>query len=343
MRIFKKDYSSGEVIVLPQTLEDLWYLNKVVAEEDLVSGTTSRKFESEGGNVERKKVYVKLEVDKTEFHEYSNNLRVLGTIKEARPEKYCPTGVHHTINFSAGDKIKIFKEKWTQRDKDLLTEAVEASKQPKLVIAAMDDEETQIALLRPYGLDRTTTIRSGKSGKMYGSKDWQPNYFQDVADVLSRFDTKKVVVGGPGFTKNNFKEYCKGDYPEVFEKLVFQDTGSAGSTGIQEVLKKERVGEILENAKIARETKLVEKFLKQVGKENLAAYGKDEVEKAIEYGAVKTLLLSEKWFNKNREEAEEMMDRVRGNGGESHVISGEHESGKKLENFGVCALLRFKT
>jgi protein pelota len=74
----------NEVRAKPETLEDLWHLEKIIAPGDAVSGTTQRKFVSEGGAQERKKVHVTLSVEKVEFHKPSQRLKVLGKIEADR-------------------------------------------------------------------------------------------------------------------------------------------------------------------------------------------------------------------------------------------------------------------
>lgn len=66
------------VKIRPQSIEDLWHLEKIIKVGDFVTSSTQRKFTSEGGKTERKRVTIKLEVEKVEFHETSGKLKVLG-------------------------------------------------------------------------------------------------------------------------------------------------------------------------------------------------------------------------------------------------------------------------
>ncbi|NIO21054.1 MAG: mRNA surveillance protein Pelota, partial [Candidatus Aenigmarchaeota archaeon] len=96
---------------------------------------------------------------------------------------------------------------------------------------------------------------------------------------------------------------------------------------------------ILKDTRIARETELVEKLLQEINKDGLAVYGKKETMKAVEYGAIETLLVSEESIP----DFEEIMDKVEKQGGNIRIISSDHESGEKFLNLGgIAGFLRFK-
>jgi peptide chain release factor subunit 1 len=103
---------------------------------------------------------------------------------------------------------------------------------------------------------------------------------------------KGVIMGGPGPTKYDFQ---KGDFLnyQLKEKILDTiDTAYTSEQGIEEVV--ERAPEILKRVRYFEEKKAVQEFLYEVGHDTgLATYGEREVKRALESGAVKTLLLSE--------------------------------------------------
>ena len=75
----------------------------------------------------------------------------------------------------------------------------------------------------------------------------------------------------------------------------------------------------------------------------MVEYGLKQVENAVELGAVKTLLVSDRFLIENREKAEKLMDRAEKQAARVHLINAEHEAGKQLLNFGgVVAILRYR-
>jgi protein pelota len=80
----------------------------------------------------------------------------------------------------------------------------------------------------------------------------------------------------------------------------------------------------------------------------LASYGIKETKNAAEAGAIKTLLITDKFIQKKREEnkykgIEEIMKQIDNTKGDIFIISSEHEAGKKLDGLGgIGAILRYK-
>ncbi len=105
-------------------------------------------------------------------------------------------------------------------------------------------------------------------------------------------DLKGIIIGGPGPTKNDFKE---GDYLHYTLKdkiLGVVDTAYADEQGVKEVV--ERSPKILQKVRYFEEKRLVQDFLYELGHETgLATYGEEEVRRHLSNGSLRLLLLSE--------------------------------------------------
>ncbi|MEK6816500.1 MAG: mRNA surveillance protein Pelota, partial [Nanoarchaeota archaeon] len=83
MKVVYKNFKAGDLKVQTQNLDDLWYLSNIVDENDLVSGKTFRKIkigQEPNVKVVKKPVFLTIQVEKVEFHKYSNSLRVSGKV-----------------------------------------------------------------------------------------------------------------------------------------------------------------------------------------------------------------------------------------------------------------------
>lgn len=116
---------------------------------------------------------------------------------------------------------------------------------------------------------------------------------------------------------------------------------------LNEVLKSPAVTAKLADTKFAKETKAVEKFFEMMNTdEDRAWYGPKEVRRALEKGAVGTLLVSNSLFRSNniseRRRYVKMVEDVKKGGGESLILSSIHESGVRLDGLGgIAAILTF--
>ena len=83
MKILERNDKTGEISVQIENLNDLWSLYNVIAENDKVAARTQRRIVlKEGSKGERKSMYLKINVEDVSFHEFSNRLRIKGTILE---------------------------------------------------------------------------------------------------------------------------------------------------------------------------------------------------------------------------------------------------------------------
>jgi len=144
------------------------------------------------------------------------------------------------------------------------------------------------------------TRAGGQSARRYERlRDMQLNeYFtrvgQHANDIFLPIDTLKgVILAGPGPTKYDFE---KGDYLNyMLKKKIIDtiDTAYVEEQGVKEVV--EKAPEIMRKVRYIEEKQIVQKFLYEVGHDSgLITYGEAEVRRALETGAVRTLLISEK-------------------------------------------------
>ena len=331
MKLIYYDKKSGEALILIESVEDLWHLEKILTEGDLVEGRSFRVFK-QGGKEEKKPVTLRLRVQKTSFSKYANRLRVLGVIEWGKPEEFVQLGRHHTLELSPGDKVKVVKE-WKGYHLERIREAERAARKVKALIVLIDEEKAQVAEVRVYGVEFGPVIYN-RSSKRSGVEERERFY----DEVLSCLEGKTIIVAGPGFEKERFKKHAE----ERGYKVILESASTVERSGIIELLKRRVIEKTLGEVRAERELAAVEEALEEIYKERNATYGLEEVKKAAEYGAVKKLLVLDQLL-RSREEVEKVADMVEKQGGEILIISAEGEAGERLKGFGcLVALLRFK-
>src|SRR3989339_616649 len=156
---------------------------------------------------------------------------------------------------------------------------------------------------------------------------------------LKMENLKGILVGGPGPTKY---EFVDGNFitTDVKNKIIgIKDLSYTEEFGLQELVDKS--DDILANEEIAEEKKIMQKFFDLLGKTpGKVSYGKDEVLKNIQFGAVDTVLLSEaledEVIDMFTEEAEKMNSAV-------FLVSVETREGDQLKELGkIAAILRYE-
>ncbi|MEA2070756.1 MAG: peptide chain release factor aRF-1 [Asgard group archaeon] len=187
-----------------------------------------------------------------------------------------------------------------------LKEQLEEKDQYGLMV--IDRETAAYAILRGNHLNFLRNISSfvpGKHGKggqsqrriQRGTEILAQEHLKKAGEVANELflnvdDLKGIVIGGPSLAKDNFVKSDHLDY-RLKDKIIGTiDTGYTGEQGIRELMEKST--ELLKDVRYLEEKNLVQDFLQELGKDTgMVAYGQQEVLKAIELGAVDTLLISE--------------------------------------------------
>lgn len=168
-------------------------------------------------------------------------------------------------------------------------------------------------------------------------KDW----FKNIAEVVKKefLNNEKItgiILGGPGPAKEEFEGFLLE--PLRRKIIAIEGTSYTGTQGLEELV--DRCKKLLAQEQIAREKELVEKFFDVLRKNpNHAAYGKAEVEKALQMKAVDLLLICE---GAPEEEFEKYIEQLDREGGKWELISTGTRGGNQLSNLGnYAAILRF--
>lgn len=345
MKVLKKElrFDEGEISLIIESLDDLWHLKYIIEPNDMVYAFTKRRIEGATDKLrpekaDKKTVRLGVQVEKVEFHKFSNRLRVHGIIADGMD-----IGAYHTLNIEEGTNISIIK-KWKNDQLERIKEAVIASLRPRVIIATIEEGEACIGVVRQFGVEESSCLRQS-SGKGEGNR--RNEFFGELASQLKWAAEKveAVILAGPGFTKEDFLGFLRTKEPELAQKITLEDTSSIGVSGFQEVLRRGAVDRIMQESRIGRETKLIEELIREISIRGRAAYGMEDVMNAHSLGAVETLLITDELLRTEREgnAIDRFLKDVEHSHGRIVVFSTEFEPGKKLDALGgIAALLRFR-
>ena len=173
----------------------------------------------------------------------------------------------------------------------------------------IDRRECTIGLLRGNRIDLLKYMTShvpGKHGRGGQSQrrferltelaahEWFVKCGEQASEIFrNQKDIKGILAGGPGPTKQFFIDEGYLHY-EIQDKIIETfDTGYTDEYGLKELVS--AASETMTNLKISKEKKLMKAFLKEITKSKggLSVYGEDQIRRALQIGAIDTLLLSE--------------------------------------------------
>lgn len=340
MRVVHFDKKIGEAKIMLENIDDLWHLDKILDAGDRVSADSVRTVHI-GTKEEKKHVYVTIETEDIEFSQSINRLRIRGKIISGNPEDFVQIGRYHTIDAEPGTKLSILKE-WKDWQLIRLKEAEKETKRPKLRIIVLDDEKALTAIVRGHGIGYGAEIYSSarKRAEKYEEKILQ--YFGDITAEIEKHP-ERYVVAGPGFIKENLRDFIKKRKPELLKRLSFESCSYAERSGVNELFKLGVIEKVMGEERLEKELKSFEEFLIELQRNSgLAAYGIKEVTAAVESSAIKKLLITDELLRTSKE-AEKLIESMDKRKIELMIFSAESDGGVRLKGFsGIAALLKFR-
>ncbi|MCI0612923.1 peptide chain release factor aRF-1 [bacterium] len=235
---------------------------------------------------------------------------------------------------------------------DILREMMEAKESYGMIV--IDSRDAAVAVLKGKTIIPLVQTHSHVPGKMKAGGQSSVRFarnreiavndhFKKVADIvkdqfLTMEGLKGILVGGPGPTKYDFVESGLITN-EVKKKIIaIKDLSYTGDFGLEELLEKSQ--DVLAHEDVAEEKKLVSKFLEMLAiKPELVTYGEANTLKALELGAVNTLLLSEAL---DEQKIEQFEITAKAFSTEIRIISTETREGAQLRDIGkIGAILRY--
>ncbi|MFA5125586.1 MAG: mRNA surveillance protein pelota [archaeon] len=342
MRILKIDQKQREITCIPESMDDLWHLEKIIDKGDIIYGSADRKIKpsKEGEKAERIKLFIELQAEEAHFQEYSENLRINGIILGGKPEEFIELKTHQSIEIKTGEKIKIQKKELMKWQIERLKKAEQTSVASKLLIVLLDDEQAELAFVNQYSINKKAIVKENKKGKRFEQE--KSNYFDTILEKIKLLEPKKILLVGPGFVKENLKKFIDDKKIKGFPALLVETTNSVGETGFNEIISQGKLEKIEHKLQLSKESQTIQDFLAKISK-GKAEYGKEKVKEAIQLGAAEKLILAETYLMQNRAEAEEMLALAEKYGCETEIISSRNTQEKQIQGFGgIVATLRYK-
>lgn len=164
------------------------------------------------------------------------------------------------------------------------------------------------------------------------------NFYSTVQDMavstFGGYDLDGVLIGG---TLSSAQEFVEGYVHHEWDVLGTYSVEYATEQGLEELV--ERAESAIQDSEEKEARRIVEEFFVALRDEQ-AAYG-DELDRAIEYGAVDTLLCT---HNVESDRIRDLVERVENKGGEAVVFDATFEKAVMFENMtdGTGAILRFE-
>jgi protein pelota len=342
-----KIIDGNSISVIPEDPDDLFNLRRIIKEGDTVVGDTTRVIKQEKDysrpdKGERIKVRVVLTVEKISLDDVLDRLRIGGTISESSNE-LVPHGSHHSFILKVNDGITITKKNWLSVEKNLVESK---NKQTGFLLVAIDTGDCGIARLQGTHLQFVPNIYSGSGGKRYKTNFNIEKFFdqvqQAILSIIKEIDS--IVIFGPGETKKRFANFFQKPQTQKYKIQVVEGIDSGGEDGIYTFTKSQTMKEIMSESKLAKVFSIIDEIMIMANKKSRKfTMGFEETFKANQFGAVKTLVFSDKIIQANDEkQIIDFLNDAESKGVKIYGVDSSTDIGLRVTGLGgIVSLLRF--
>lgn len=354
---------SGLLTLIPEDKEDLWQLYNLVQKGDVVELLTVRNVKkSATAKAERIHIRLTLAVESVDYEPSDETMRIRG--KTTEQNEFVPNQSYHTAEVQLNKKLRLNKPEWDDVSLGIVIEASSIEKKAEVGAVVLEEGVAHLCLVT----ENMTVLRNKieksiprKSRDAGGSShDKAMAKFLDMVQstLVRNFDLEKlkvVILASPGFTAGALQTAILEAAVREENKVVLKNKlkfvvvhASTGYLqGLEEVLKDPSVQKRLADTKFAREVAVFDEFQKVLNDDDGRAwYGPKEVAKAVELGAVRTLMLTDLLFRSDdiavRKHYIKLSEETNAQGGEVLVFSTLHKLGEQLEQLtGAAVLLKY--
>jgi len=343
-----KILDDNSISLIPEESDDLLTLRRIIKSGDRIVGTTTRVIKQDKEYArpdrgDRVKIRIALDVEKISLDNVLDKLRVRGKIIESNNDAVAH-GSHHSYLIKLNEGFNLIKKRWNEVEKNLIHSK---TKKSGFLLIAIDTTDCGIGRLKGTHLELTPNIYSGSSGKQYKSNFNIEKFFETIHKAIfsSLKEGDAIIIFGPGETRKKFGNYLqKTSIGQKHKIEVIEGIDSGGEDGIYTFTKSESMKEIMSDSKLAKVSSIIDEIMFRANKKSRKfTMGFDEIKKANQFGAIDSLVFSDKIIQtEDEEKIIEFLNDAEAKGAKTFSADSTTDIGLRVTGLGgIVSLLRF--
>ena len=343
-----KIIDDNSISLIPEESDDLLTLRRIIKAGDRIVGTTSRVIKQDKEYArpdrgDRVKIRIALDVEKISLDNVLDKLRVRGKITESDNDAVAH-GSHHSYLIKLNEGFNLIKKRWNEVEKNLIHSKTQKS---GFLLIAIDTTDCGIGRLKGTHLELTPNIYSGSSGKRYKSNFNIEKFFETIQKAISSSvkEGDAIIIFAPGETRKKFGNYLqKTSIGQKHKIEVIEGIDSGGEDGIYTFTKSESMKEIMSDSKLAKVSSIIDEIMFRANKKSKKfTMGFDEIKKANQFGAIDSLVFSDKIIQtEDEEKIIEFLNDAEAKGAKTFSADSTTDIGLRVTGLGgIVSLLRF--
>lgn len=328
---------SGSMALVPNNADDFYVLSSVVQAEDNIEAVTTRKLSLDGGKTQQK-ITVKLALKVETLSIDLEDCMMSAKGKICKENEFIQCGSYHTIHIGIDDKFELYKKKWTREQQRSIVEATKDI--PNVCFIVFYDRECVVSTVSP------NNIKNIYKGELK-SKNFKP-----IISAIKTLNVKSIIVAGFSNAAEELLKATEKEDKNLMKqmntvKLTSEYKNISNSKVVTKMMTDRKYAKLFSELKYVDDLREAEDFLLsiQLGS-NKTVVGYDEVDEAFEYGAIKTLFMTDQLHRprtvEERKKSEIIIAKAEELRAKICIVPVIHESGERLKEMGgLAGLLQF--
>ncbi|AMD21911.1 HFR056Wp [Eremothecium sinecaudum] len=361
--------SEAIITLLPQEKEDLFTLYNIINKDDEIIYKKKLSLKADENSKKKTTELVKLRIKivSSEFEPKHEYLKYKGVTTEddfSNANVDVPVGKFYSMVVNYQYPFTIIKHDFNSYCQKLLKESCNVEGRSDIAAVVLQEGIAHICMLSPsstilkHKVEYSFPKKKRETDIMKFNEKLEKFYKATYTSMLRHFDFDKVKVillCSPAFYAKILHEkilqYAQEDQNKTVldnkSKFLVAHCSTGYLQGLTEVMRDPSYSSMLKNARNSQETRILDEFLSHLNSDDYKAwYGRQEVEKAADLGAIDLLLLTDTWMRSDdvviRKKSLDLVNNVEKMGGKAIIFSSMHASGEQLDQLtGLACILKY--
>ncbi|KAM0686697.1 Translation factor pelota [Conglomerata obtusa] len=334
-RINYKD-KNGLLEIIPENEDDIYNLYNIIEQTDIIRAKTQRKVLLSNGTQQKMTLNLEIITESMTVDLESSFLFVKGKI--LNENEHIRKGSYHTIEITLNQKLTIYKNEWTELN---IQSIKKIQNQDEMVLFIYITQKKFVFS------EVTANFTKVKCRKDYKNKN-----FKNILDYMTKnlkLTYKLIIIASNNEIRNDFEKIFKITYKNYADRICNIKTENSNNDInkiVDEIFKDFETNKKILELQFVNDIIEFNTFKKNHVNNSLTCVGINEVVEALEYGSIKSVIITNELFKsfdpKIRKQIDELCKSVKNLGGKIFILPIKHKCGEELHELGgIVGNLKF--
>lgn len=325
--------SSGSMKIMPTCKDDFYLLSSILVPGDNIESFTTRKLSMDSGKTQQKislLLAIKIETVDTDLED--GIMYVKG--RTCKEYEHIKQSSYHTLNLVLNEEFSIYKESWSDYDIRKIKEAKKES--PEMCFVIFYEKDCVVSTLSSNGVTN-----------IYKEEVKNKNFKAIINSMLGLKNIKTFVISSISDIRNEFFKSLVKEHKSIEKRCSVIKLGAEyknipNSKVVNKIITDKEFSKSFADIAYIDDLREIEAFFldMELGKKDFCI-GVDEIKEAYEYGAIKTLFITDQFCKprsvEERKANDAIINQVKKLRAKICTIPVSNEFGERLKKMGSIA------